>query len=333
MFTRTEIPYHNPLQPEEVTNLVFSGGGILGIAYMGVQSALERIGISQQIDNFAGASAGAIYAMLGACEYDATMLHRTVFSKRFPDLLDTRGNYNLPAIIKDPSKIALHIVSITNDLFKHHGLCKGYAAREWFGELIESTPRQMSRDVSFEHLQQVTGKGLYVLGCDLTDQRYKVFSPKNTPGVAVREAVLASMSLPFIFQPKNIGEHWYLDGGTTMDMPLDIGDPFESKNTLGLLLNTKRDVLTPEPLAINSLEDVVGALFGTILRESTLRLFESQARIDQTVFINPLGIDQINFDITDKQKNDLRNSGYDAVCQYFNKLDLEREEARPELLF
>lgn len=44
--------------------LVFSGGGIKGLAYVGAIKALEEKNLFQKVKRFAGASAGAITAAL-----------------------------------------------------------------------------------------------------------------------------------------------------------------------------------------------------------------------------------------------------------------------------
>ena len=51
------------------TNLVFSGGGVKGIAYLGVMQALYKLDFIKNIKNVAGASAGSITALLIALNY------------------------------------------------------------------------------------------------------------------------------------------------------------------------------------------------------------------------------------------------------------------------
>jgi two-component system, response regulator YesN len=52
------------LTPDRIENLVFSGGGTKGIAYVGVLRVLDQMGISTKIKRYTGASAGAIMAAL-----------------------------------------------------------------------------------------------------------------------------------------------------------------------------------------------------------------------------------------------------------------------------
>ena len=50
-------------------NLVFEGGGVKGIAYVGTMEVLEDRGILQNIDRVGGTSAGAINAVLTALNF------------------------------------------------------------------------------------------------------------------------------------------------------------------------------------------------------------------------------------------------------------------------
>ena len=69
------VPY---LRPEQDTtshvqfrNLVFEGGGVKGLAYAGATRVLEERGILKDIQRVAGASAGAINALLMALGYSS----------------------------------------------------------------------------------------------------------------------------------------------------------------------------------------------------------------------------------------------------------------------
>ena len=56
---------------QEITNLVFEGGGVKGIAYAGAIQVLEQQGMLSKIQGVAGTSAGAITACLLSLRYSA----------------------------------------------------------------------------------------------------------------------------------------------------------------------------------------------------------------------------------------------------------------------
>ena len=48
----------------------------------------------------------------------------------------------------------------------------------------------------------------------------KVFSTENTPEVTLKDAIVASISIPGVFPPKKIGTHYYIDGGVVENLPI-----------------------------------------------------------------------------------------------------------------
>ena len=62
------------------TNLVFEGGGVKGVAYVGALQVLEDRGIAGRVDAVAGTSAGAITAALVAAGYSAAELKTTMMA-------------------------------------------------------------------------------------------------------------------------------------------------------------------------------------------------------------------------------------------------------------
>lgn len=69
-------------------NLVFKGGGVKGIAYVGALKALENAGILPEITGFAGTSAGAITAALASCKISSDALNTFLSSTNYNDFKD-----------------------------------------------------------------------------------------------------------------------------------------------------------------------------------------------------------------------------------------------------
>ena len=82
----------------KIKNLVFEGGGVKGIAYIGAMQALDENGLLKGVKRVAGTSAGAINACLFALDYsikeqqkiledlDFNKFEDTAFSMEFKDL-------------------------------------------------------------------------------------------------------------------------------------------------------------------------------------------------------------------------------------------------------
>ncbi|RNB92307.1 hypothetical protein EDM56_00990 [Brevibacillus fluminis] len=79
----------------KINNLVFEGGGVLGIAYLGVLDALYQLGIAQQLRRVAGTSAGAITACI------------TSFNLPFPEIVAIANTLDYQQIPQQTSHPAL----------------------------------------------------------------------------------------------------------------------------------------------------------------------------------------------------------------------------------
>ena len=75
-------------------NLIFEGGGVKGIAYVGAMQVLEQRDILKDIRRAGGTSAGAINALLFALGFDIPsqrqILESTEFKKFMDDSFDVR---------------------------------------------------------------------------------------------------------------------------------------------------------------------------------------------------------------------------------------------------
>jgi NTE family protein len=70
---------------------------------------------------------------------------------------------------------------------------------------------------------------LKIVSANLTQGRLHLFSPDRTPDVAVADAVAASISLPVIFQPREIDGELHMDGGIVSNLP---AWPFDEEREL-----------------------------------------------------------------------------------------------------
>ena len=67
-------------------NLVFEGGGVRGIAYVGALEVLDKEGILKDIKRVAGTSAGAMVAVLVGLRYTADELKEILWDLNFKKL-------------------------------------------------------------------------------------------------------------------------------------------------------------------------------------------------------------------------------------------------------
>lgn len=243
--SRTDIPFEN---------VVFSGGGVKGVAYVGVLEQLEFRGFPlSNVKRLAGTSAGAIMASLLAVGYDLDTLLELMNALDFKDLLDESSGHTREKVLKTNRKLlagepnvvaALPMVSVSPKLYGRlrdtGGIYHGEYLRTWLEDkLFQRTGIEHLTFAELEALvaeEPETYKSLWAVAVELDSHDERVFSAATTPDVIISDAVRCSMSIPGLFEPhywceKIEGERHihregprFTDGGVTMNYPIDMFD-------------------------------------------------------------------------------------------------------------
>ncbi|MFX0202520.1 MAG: patatin-like phospholipase family protein [Candidatus Hodarchaeota archaeon] len=330
-------------------NLVFEGGGVKGIAYVGALQVLEEKGILSNIARVAGTSAGAINAVLVGLNYTPKETQQILNKMNFEKFMDDDFG-----IIRD-----------ANRLLSEYGWYKGDYFREWIGKLIgKKTGRP---DVTFAQVQeQKRQKGfrdMYFMGTNISTHFAEVFSHEHTPRACVADAVRISMSIPLFFaSQRSLRGDVYVDGGVLDNYPVKLFDRLRyledgettthgktpdyykkhnaslkrkrlninpyvyNKETLGFRLDSEREIAMfrdqAEPVAepINDFFDYSKNLLKTIMDAQANSHLHSDDW-QRTIYIDTLGVKTTEFKITDAKKRALVESGRRGTEHYFNWYD------------
>lgn len=223
------------------TDLVLSGGGVLGVAHVGVLAVLEERGL--EVERIAGTSAGAIVGALRAAGMRPTRMRERIRALDYERFLD-RGALDRVPLIGPPSSVLWE-----------NGYAEGRYFHDWLsGELAAvgvSTFRDLridddpGADPRAEHSWRLT-----VTAADVTrgqflrlPQDYARYGldPDAQP---VADAVRASISVPYLFEPARLrhagGESLLVDGGLISNYPIDTFDRTDGRDarwpTIGVTL-------------------------------------------------------------------------------------------------
>ena len=101
-------------------NLVFEGGGVKGIAYVGAFKELKKREILQNIARVGGTSAGAINAVLLTLDYSYKQTEEILTNLDFNNFMDDSWG-----VVRD-----------TKRLVEKYGWYKGDFFRRWMGDII-----------------------------------------------------------------------------------------------------------------------------------------------------------------------------------------------------
>lgn len=289
----------------QIENLVFKGGGVLGIAYAGALEVLEAQNVLQNVQRVAGTSAGAITAALVSLRYTSAQITQIVNETNFQSFED--GEFIIDA---------LHTID-------KYGFYKGDAFLAWMKTQIRNAG--LDPNATFTDFKNKGCRELHVFSTDLNIQGLKEFSYELTPDVVVAEAVRASMSIPLFFEAwqfpnNNPDDHIYVDGGTIYNYPLTIFDTGVDPNmqTLGLFLSNLGTPPPPSTLTTGEFKEYVGALIQTALDAQVVDFQHDPEEEKRSIVIDNLGISPTNFKLTDDQKTALYNSGKKYASAYFN---------------
>ena len=310
MFENIKEFIEEKIQRKVYRNLVFKGGGVRGIAYMGALEVLEEKGVLGGIERVAGTSSGAIAA--------------TLLSFR-KDITDTLALFDSLDLSKVPQKtvngIGRNIVLLKNSanytrLFENFGWYSSQYFQDWLGGVIAENCRG-NRRATFRDMQQFGYRDLHVVATNLSRRRAEEFSVLTTPDVAVVDAVRMSMSIPLYFEAlrfdgKRFGSgDYYVDGGLFNNYPIHLFDQphFASESrlyrdginweTLGLflfpsVLNGDRKPAEPDNLW-EFLDLTVRSIYDS---HQLANMVENIADKKRTIQIDDCGITSTRFDLS-----------------------------------
>ncbi len=320
-----------------VENLVFSGGGVLGTAYLGVLQYLYEQGLMANVRRTAGTSAGAIAACMvglnlpfeGLKAAVDTLDYRKVPMKEIP-----AEQAVLPAYVQKGLDRVFDDWECVLRLVKNYGwFSSGYFYR-WIQEQIarQFDRRKKAPPYSFADFNDprlhVDGRPFYdvsIIGADISRRNTRVFSFETTPYMEVATAVRISMSIPVFFEAVKLEEDGlkdiYADGGVQRVYPLNLYDGTAAANPFTLGVRFKASEAYHE---IHNLLDFIANLLMSLYRVQEDAYENDPQDIARSIVIDPGQVSFVDFDIApgDPTYNFLYRAGYDAADSYFRKVSI-----------
>lgn len=201
-------------------SIVFSGGGMRGIAFVGALRALIEGNLVDldRVNKFVGTSIGAVLALFLATGHT----------------IDEIESY---VVATDFGALAMRDICVSGFVTRY-GLYSGKAIVSF---LRDCTARRHGgvRSMTFQQLYEATGSDLTVVGACVNDSSVTYFNRENTPNADIHDAVRISLGIPYIFTSVTYRGNSYVDGGIFDNFAMDNDDPF----CLGLRLvsSTRRE--------------------------------------------------------------------------------------------
>ena len=292
-----------------IKNLVFEGGGVKGIAFIGALNKLKLENKLNNVNKIAGTSAGSSIAALYACGYNSKELKDIVWNTDFNQFKDDSFG-----IFRDMYRF-----------YNYYGFHKGDLLKDYHENLISEKFKQ--KNVTFQDLYNKTGNELTITGSCVNTGQLDYFNILTNPNMIVSDAVRISMSIPYYFMPFKFNNKLYIDGGILNNYPVnyyDFEDEYGKKTiineeTLGIQLLTNDEYNNTKDMSIDSITEFSTNTVNLLLNEIS-KLNKHNDYINRhTVKINTFDISATDFNLTDTQKDSLYQSGIDAVDDYIKK--------------
>ena len=263
-----------------IRNLVFQGGGVKGIAYVGAleEAVRQKVVSLDNIKRVGGTSAGAIAAVLLGLDYPLDELKQMLQQLDFKEFLDSdlketflslKGveSFGVTTVLNN----AFSIKKIWDKLNKDYGLFAGDTYRAYIDERIEA---KLGKWATFRDLHEQVKRGrpfkyIFLTGTNVSSGECETFSHLHTPDMIIADAARISMSIPVVFAPHKYFirspianervvhpdklNQFYVDGGLMNNYPIKL---FDSKTSVG---HTEYNFVNPETLGFKFMTSTLKA--------------------------------------------------------------------------
>lgn len=320
------------LQGQHYRNLVLEGGGVRGIAFTGALRVLDSFRVLEGIRNVAGTSSGSLQACLLAAGHTVAGVQEQIDQLNVQEFNDGRFS----------------ILGGGIRFRKNYGYYRGHSLNEWIGTMLEQATG--NANLSFRQLDSLARinprfRHLYVVVTDLTHQKPWVLSHLNVPNMRIRDAVTASCSIPFYFEPvvvnalgqrlpdasKDSNAIYLTDGGLSANFPYWVFDSMPGP-TLGLTLDRPEVVRQFEyngsrntPFRIHTVNDYIESCYNVVIEQQKNSLSPEVLR-DHTVAISVGSIKPRIRRMKEAEIAELINNGKAGVMHFMERKSTEAQK-------
>ncbi|PPA71387.1 patatin-like phospholipase family protein [Jeotgalibacillus proteolyticus] len=290
-----------------IIDLVFSGGGIKAVAFIGVVQALEEKGI--KVRRIAGTSAGALMGSLIAAGYTSSEINRMLpFMSHLIYKENSKKNW-MPSWIR------------WIQLYWKKGLYSGDGLLEWLEQKLKEKGVYAFSDLPYGSLKMVasdlTSGKMIVLPDDA------IYYDRDPQAMSVAEAVRMSASLPFFYEPVKLNKgknaHIIVDGGVLSNFPIWMLEEYggiEDVPIVGFQLQaaSKKN----QKKKIENVIELYSALFTTMKEAHDARHLEQISK--KNVLIIPVpDLSPVDSTLTTNEMHALIQLGRAHTLQYLDK--------------
>lgn len=305
-------------------DVVLEGGGVKGIGLVGALEELHKAGYV--IRRASGTSAGAIVGALIAAGMPIDTMLATMRSLNYKKFRDESFIDKIGVTGKSAS------------LIFEQGIYEGKFLRDWLAGELEKLGVRTFADLKITepwaaHLPPERRYKLVVIASDVSGGRlarlpwdYSRYG-LNPDEQLVADAVRASMSIPFFYEPVKLDGKVMVDGGMLSNFPIALFDSTADWPVFGIKLSAKPDAnLVAHPIK-NTL-DFAKALLATMINAHDQMHIDDPATAARTIFIDTFKVKATDFDISSETQTKLHQSGTAAAREFLASWDFAKWRAK-----
>ena len=185
-------------------NIVFAGGGMLGIGFTGILKYIDEHKIYDKIKNILSVSAGSLFGLFLLLNYRYDEVEDVIITINCDKCCD----------INLDSFLSLHDT-------------KGLTDCEYLYNYVKDVINRKTNnpDITLSEVYKLYGKSFLVGVTNITKDRYEILCHNTHPDLKLVDAIRMSISLPIIYEPILLDGDLYIDGGVIDSFPIDFFDP------------------------------------------------------------------------------------------------------------
>jgi len=240
------------------TNLVLSGGGIRGLAFVGCIDVIENKPEFQYLKNYIGASVGSIFALFIVCGYS---------SKEIIDFIELN--------LSNPEYTSINLKNMFS-FYKNCGIDDGTCIINLVKKILRD--KHFSEDITFLDIAKKTGKNLIVTGSNITKHKMDYFNLENTPNMPIYLAIRISTCIPLLFTPVLYEDNYYVDAVIYNNFPIEYFKK-EPSTTCGIVIrdpvtesNESNSKKTQHPPFKNVIDFVNNIIYSVMTRVEDIQI-------------------------------------------------------------
>jgi predicted acylesterase/phospholipase RssA len=283
----------------KLTTIVFSGGGIKCIGFLGVLKSLFSKTNRLNFNHFIGTSGGAIFAILLTLNYSLEEIEKIIFKYDYSKLLE---DIDIDKIIT------------------LYGLTDGNSIKDLYCQLLEY--KKYDKNITFNELYEKTNIKLTIVVTNFTKQIVEYINYETFPDFKIIDALMATCRIPIVFTPYQINDNLYLDGAVINNYAINYIESKDIECVIGILANSKK---TPDEIKnlFHNLKPNCENIF-LYMYYIFLLNFSSKFNLldeiykDRTIDLNNINVGILDFNIPFEDKLKVINECFIKTSNYLN---------------